>query len=143
MNKDVMSKTSKLTTFFNVVRDGAESKEIKTENTEIVSPWVVELAIEESSLPILPLRSATLHDLATSQTEVDCTASTPNLAISSSSQRETESTAHASNVATPSTSQEQNESKMYSNDIGEWPSNFNRDYWIAKGIKQPSATHEQ
>ena len=65
-------------------------------------------AIEESSLPILPLRSVTLHHLATfftRQTEIECTESPPNLAISTSSQREAESTAHASNVATSSTSQ--------------------------------------
>ena len=96
-------------------------------------------AIEESSLPILPLRSATLHDLATfftRQTEIECIESSPNLAISSSSQRETESTAHASNEATSSTSLKHNESKMYSNDIGEWPNNFNRDYWITKGSSE-------
>lgn len=65
------------------------------------------------------------------QTEVECTASPANLTISSICQRGAKST--ASNVATASTSQAQNESKVHSNDIGEWPSNFNRDYKIEKG----------
>jgi hypothetical protein len=133
-------KTRQLSEFFYIVRDGAESKETEAENTEVASHCVVDegSSLEESSLPILPLRSATLHDLATcstSQTEVKCTASPPNLAISPSIQREADSTSLASNVAT-STSQKNNESKMYSNDIGEWPSNFNRDYWIAKGSSE-------
>lgn len=112
MNQDVTSKTRKLSEFFNVVRDDAESKEIAAENTEVASYCVVDegSAIEELS--------------------------PPHSAMSSSSQSEAENTAHASNVATSSARQKQNESEMYSNDIGEWPSNFNRDYWIAKGSSE-------
>lgn len=123
-NQDVVSKTRKLSEFFNIQSDGAESEEIEAKNTEMASHCEDEgIAIEESSL-------------STSQTDVECTASPPNLAISSSSQREVKSTAHASDVATSSTSQNQNESKMYSHDIGEWPRNFNQDYWIAKGSSE-------
>lgn len=89
-------------------------------------------AVEESSLP---LRSAIHHNLntfSTSQTEVECIASPPNLAMSSSNQRKVKSIAHASDIAISSTSQNQNKIKVYSNNTGEWPSSFNRDYWIAK-----------
>lgn len=136
-NQAVISKTRKLSEFCNIQSDGVESKEIEAENIDVASHCVEDgSAVEESSLP---LRSGTPHDLATfstSQTEVECTASPPDLVISSSSQREVESIAHASDVTTSSISQKQKESKMYSNDIGEWPSNFNRDYWIAKGSSE-------
>jgi hypothetical protein len=54
-NQDGISKTRKLSEFFNVVRDGAESKEIEAENTEVASHCVVGegSSLEEPSLPIL------------------------------------------------------------------------------------------
>lgn len=138
--QDVLSKTRKLSEFFSVQSAGAETQEVEAENTEVASHCVDNGSdMEESPLPILPSRSAVIHDLATfstSQNEVERTESPSSSATSSSSQREVESTAHASDVATSSTSQKQDESKMYSNDIGEWPSNFSRDYWIAKGSSE-------
>lgn len=140
-NQAVISKTRKLSEFFNVQNDVPESKEIEVENTEVASHCT-----DDDSTIGNSLGSVTISDIATfttSDTALERTASPPNSAISSSSQREVKSTAspldpetssssqrevesisHASDVTTSSTSQKQNESKIYSNDIGQWPSNL-------------------
>lgn len=147
-NEAVLSKTRKLIEYFNVQSDVAvaESTESKSENTKVASHCTYGSG------------TTTVSDEATfsiSDAVVEETAIPPNLAISCSSQREVKSTASPldlesscsnqkvvdgillldSDVTTVS-NQKQNESKIYSNDIGEWPSNFDRDYWIEKGSSE-------
>ncbi|KAF5302129.1 hypothetical protein FQA39_LY10464 [Lamprigera yunnana] len=106
-------------------KDVYESKKIEIENTEVVSR-----CIDKSTIGSL-LDSVTISDMSifiTSDTVPEQTASPSNLAISSSSSQKVECVSQTSDVTTSSTSQNQNEGKMYSNDIGEWPSNFDQDY---------------
>lgn len=109
-HQDVILKTRKVSEFFKVRSESVQTKEFETENTEVTSYSVVEgdSVIEES------LKTSSL----------------------SSSQEDVENTTHFSNVVKTSKSQNPNTIKMYSNDIGEWPTNFNRDYWIAKGSSE-------
>lgn len=76
--------------------------------------------------------------MGSSQIELKSTLSPLDIESPCSSQKAVESVLlddSNSNVTIVS-SQKQNENKIYSNDIGEWPSNFERDYWIAKGSSE-------
>ncbi|KAL4710227.1 hypothetical protein ACJJTC_005400 [Scirpophaga incertulas] len=145
----VLSKTRKLIEYFNVQSDVAivaESTESKLENTEVAS----HCTYDSGTTTVSDEATFSINDVVVEETAIP-----PNLAISCYSRREVKSTASPlnlesscsnqevvdgillldSNVTTVS-SQKQNESKIYSKDIGEWPSNFDRDYWIEKGSSE-------
>ncbi|CAB3237452.1 unnamed protein product [Arctia plantaginis] len=143
-NEAVLSKTRKLFDFFNVQSDVAESTENKAKHTEVASHCTY------NSFTTTVSNETTF---STSDAVAEETAIPSNLVISCSSQREVKSTASTLDPEPSCSSQKavdgillhdfttvsslkQNESKIYSNDIGEWPSNFDRDYWIAKGSSE-------
>lgn len=143
-NEAVLSKTRKLFDFFNVQSDVAESTENKAKHTEVASHCTYNSGTTTVSNETT---------FSTSDAVAEETAIPSNLVISCSSQREVKSTASTLDPEPSCSSQKavdgillhdfttvsslkQNESKIYSNDIGEWPSNFDRDYWIAKGSSE-------
>lgn len=146
-NEAVLSKTRKLSEFFKVhSSDVAETTEIEAENTEAVSHCSTTTVSNEATVSIsdtVVKESAILPNSAIScsnQKEIKSLASPLKLASLCSSQKVVEGILQDSNVTTV-LSQNQNESKIYSNDIGKWPSDFDRDYWIAKGSTELQHTN--
>ncbi|KAK9892270.1 hypothetical protein WA026_019072 [Henosepilachna vigintioctopunctata] len=135
--KDEKKKRTKL--LYQKHSDVAESIESKSEDTDVASHCTYYDSGHSGTTNVSDEATFSISDTVVEETAIPL-----NLGISCSSQREVISTASPldlvsscssqkvdSNVTTVSV-QKQNESIMYSNDIGEWPSNFDRDYWIEK-----------
>ena len=146
-NEAVLSKTRKLNEYFNVESEVTESTESKSENTEVASHCstynsgitnvsdeakfsISDAVVEETAIPI------NLAISCSSQREVKSTDSPLDLESSCSNQKVVDGILLLDSNVTTVSSQKENESKTYSNDIGEWPSNFDRDYWIEKGSSE-------